>query len=318
MHNRKKGMIKTMDKSVFYFPGWTKKSLSFTIDDGYVPMDKKFLDIIKPAGLRGTFNLTTPLWAFSPEEYGRFYEGYEIANHCRYHAYPMTPETNKPLGDGIFDPATADRAFRYKTEEEGIYRVYTYDWTYAAEDEVFMELVDSCEKDLEAIFGKGKVRGFIWPCGEQNNPHVLDMLIKYGFSSLRRTGCMGDSENFDLPHDRMHWSYTADCNSLLRCAEQYEAYPDDGKLKFFCFGVHSSDFEGAHKWDDLVEYCERYGNRPDDFYYAGVDEILTYEDAVNAAKVSGDAITNPSEVTLYAIVDGKRITVAPGDTVKIG
>lgn len=306
------------EKSIFYFPGWTRKSLSFTIDDGYLPMDQKFVAITKPAGLRGTFNLCSPLWQFETAEGFRdFYGDYEIANHCRYHAYPLTPETDKPLFDGLFGETEPDSAFRYRTDEEGLYRVRTYDWTYAADDDKFMELVKSCESDLEEIFGKGKIRGFIWPCGEQNNPHVFEMLKAHGFQSIRKTGCVGDSESFDMPADRMRWSYTADCNCLLRYGELYEALPDDGKLKFFCFGVHSSDFEGAGKWDDLREFCRKFGNRPDDYYYAGVGEIMDYEDAVAAATVTDRKITNPSDLTLYAIVNGDTITVAPGETVEI-
>ena len=311
-------MILSPEKSIFYFPGWTRKSIAFTIDDGNIPLDKKFIDIVKPAGLRGTFNLVSPLGAFAdPMEYADFYNGYEIANHCRYHAYPMTPETRKPLFDGLFGETVPDKSMRYKTEEEGVYRVHTYDWTYAAEDGVFMELVESCEKDLEAIFGKDKIRGFVWPCGEQPNPRVFEMLKAHGFQSIRKTGCVGDSTNFDLPADRMRWSYNADCNSLTALGEKYEAYPDDGKLKFFCFGVHSSDFEGAHKWDALVDFCEKFGNRPDDYYYAGVGEILSYEDAVNSAVVTKDFIANPSGITLYAILDGKKITIAPGESIRL-
>ena len=312
-------MILPKEKSIFYFPGWTRKSLCFTIDDGYVPMDRKFLDITEPAGLRGTFNLFSPLgWFSTTEGYAEFYGKYEIANHCRYHAYPLTPETNKPLGEGLFGQTEPDRAFRYRTEEEGVYRVYTYDWTYVADDDKFSELVVSCERDLEAIFGKGKIRGFVWPCGEQQNPRVFEMLKAHGFQSIRKTGCVGDSAGFDMPEDRMRWSYTADCNSLIRLGELYESYPDDGKLKFFCFGVHSSDFEGANKWDDLRDFCNKFGNRPDEYYYAGVGEIMDYEDAVNEATVTPNEITNNSDVTLYAIVNGKKITVSPKETVCIG
>ena len=39
-----------------YFPGWVRKSVSFTIDDGNIEMDKKFIDIVRPAGVLGTFN----------------------------------------------------------------------------------------------------------------------------------------------------------------------------------------------------------------------------------------------------------------------
>ena len=44
-----------------FFPGWVRKSITFTIDDGNMKLDRKFLDITEPAMLKGTFNLNTPL-----------------------------------------------------------------------------------------------------------------------------------------------------------------------------------------------------------------------------------------------------------------
>ena len=47
-------MTHVIDKN--YFPGWVRKQVSFTIDDGNIEMDKKFIDIVRPAGVLGTFN----------------------------------------------------------------------------------------------------------------------------------------------------------------------------------------------------------------------------------------------------------------------
>ena len=138
-----------------YYPGWTRKSITFTIDDGNLKLDRKFLDVVKPAGLKGTFNLCTPLDRGAPEDYRRLYEGYEIANHCRYHAYAFTPVTARVIKPQLFDRETADRGFGYLTEEEGLYRVRTYGWCYLATDEKYMELVDDCQRELEEVFGKG-------------------------------------------------------------------------------------------------------------------------------------------------------------------
>ena len=52
----------------FYFPGFTRKSLTFTIDDGNITNDTKFLSIVRPAGILGTFNLCEPKW-LTPDEY---------------------------------------------------------------------------------------------------------------------------------------------------------------------------------------------------------------------------------------------------------
>ena len=43
-------------ETVFY-PGWCKKAITFTIDDGNFEMDRKLLDIVRPAVIYGTFSL---------------------------------------------------------------------------------------------------------------------------------------------------------------------------------------------------------------------------------------------------------------------
>lgn len=300
-----------------FYPGWTRKAITFTIDDGNVRLDKKFLDITKPAMLKGTFNLATPLKHLIPEEYRAFYEGYEISNHCKYHAYPFTPVTTREIKQELFNKETADRAYIYLTEEEGLYRVYTYAWTYLATDEKYMECVDDCQKELELVFGEGKIRGYVWPCGQQRNDRVVKMIQNHGFQAVRKTGCVEDSTGFSLPADRMAWSYNADYRNLTEVGEKYESYPDDGNLKFFCFGVHSHDFENAGKWDVLIDFCNRYGNRPDDFWYASVGDILDYEDAIKAVEITDSRIINHSDIDLHITVDGSRKILPANSDIEI-
>lgn len=300
-----------------FYPGWTRKSMTFTIDDGNVKLDRKFLDITEPAGLKGTFNLKTPLTHLPPEEYREFYKGYEISNHCKYHAYAFTPHTTREIKNEIFDRATADKAYGYLTEEEGLYRIFTYGWTYLATDEKYMECVDDCQRELEALFGKGKIRGYVWPCGLQQNERVIEMMRQYGFQAMRRTGYVADSTGFALPEDRLNWSYNADYQNMLELGEKYDAYPDDGELKFFCFGVHSHDFENAGRWDVLVDFCNRYGNRPNDFWYASVGEILDYEDAVKSVEITDSEIRNPSDMDLYIKVDGERKILSANSVISL-
>ena len=71
---------------VKFYPGWTRKAITFSIDDGILDMDRKFMDIIEPYGIKGAFNLCSErLNKMSPEEYREFYRGHEIANHCKHH-----------------------------------------------------------------------------------------------------------------------------------------------------------------------------------------------------------------------------------------
>ncbi len=82
------------NKGIEIFSGWTKKSVTFTIDDGNIAYDTKFLGIIKPCGIHGTFNLCEPN-RVTPDEYRALYRGYEIANHCKHH--PLSFDEGQPF-----------------------------------------------------------------------------------------------------------------------------------------------------------------------------------------------------------------------------
>ncbi len=299
-----------MDLS-FYYPGWVRKAVTFSLDDGNVPLEKKFFSYTKPAGLRGTFNLCTPLERLTIPEYREFYRGYEIANHCRYHAYPFAPKWERPISEEVFHEESADPNLLYRTEEKGLYHIHTWGWTYIAENEKFKECVLSCTEELENVFGNGSIRDFVWPNGEQDNPEILRWL-ETRFRSLRRTGNTKDSTGFALPEDRMHWRCNANYTCLSEVVEQYDRFPDDGTLKFFCFGVHAHDFENNHCWNLLEELCNRLGNRPQDFWYATVGEIFDYEDAVHAVETTDSAVRNVSATELYLSVNGHRAVLPAG------
>ena len=109
----------------FYFPGWTRKSLTFTIDDGNLKFDEIFLDILRPANIKGTFNLCDPNRT-TPEEYREFYKGYEIANHCKLHPMCLNDNVKPIVSDEPFDKMggedfTEENPVVYKTENEGVY-----------------------------------------------------------------------------------------------------------------------------------------------------------------------------------------------------
>lgn len=305
-----------MDKRVFCFPNWTRKAFSFTMDDGNLKFDKKFIDIVKPAGIIGSFNLvsTDRMGSMTPEEYRAFYDGYEVTNHCKLHPRLVTDEELASISDEPFAPDTSDRTRIYKTEREGVYhKFFRTWWGIVATEQAYIELIDESRRELEEVFGEGSIVAFVWPYGEQNSYALKAHLKDAGYASVRRTGPVG----FDMPSDRMIWSYNAIHTNLVPRAEEFEAIEDDGKLRFFCFGVHPHDFEYGNCWENLVELAEKFGNRPDEFWYATVRDIFEYEDAVNSATVTDDEITNNSDKTVYAIVNGEKIIINPGEAYKI-
>ena len=308
-----------------FFPGWTRKSVTFTIDDGNVPMDTKFLDIVRPAGILGTFNLCSH-WMnkMSPEEYREFYRGYEIANHCKYHPQVFSDTMRFVVSDESFDPMggedyTGANPVVYKTGiEDELYilhgnpkNIRPRGWSNYCVADHYIRYVEEGRRELEEIFGEGSVTSFVYPYGRQGNTKVREYLYASDYYAVRKTGTLLDSTGFAMPEDRKEWTYNATHSSLLSLMEIYENYPDDGNLKFFSFGVHSVDFETAGKWDDLKTFAEKYGGRPTDYYYATVRDIMAYEDAIAAAKVTDTEIINDSELPLYVKIDAEAVMVAP-------
>lgn len=305
--------MKESRKVEVLYPSYTKKAITFTIDDGNIPNDTKFLSIVRPAGIKGTFNLCSDrLSTYSVDFYRSFYSGYEIANHCKYHPFISYDGVEYKVADTYFDEKTADEAYVYPVKErEGFYAIKKPNgWREMVFEDDFLKYIKEGLEELKSVFGDKNVRDFVWPYGSQDNAAAHNF-IKSLHRSSRKTGCTRDTDAFNIPKDKYTWSYNANHNSLLEVMEIYEAYPDDGSLKFFAFGVHSIDFERDSKWGDLEAFAEKYGNRPRDYWYASVGEIFDYEEAVKQLRVNDEGIYNPTEIPVYVSVDGERAVVSP-------
>ena len=202
-----------MTVDVNYFPGFVRKSITFTIDDGNVILDKKFIDIVKRGGVKGTFNLCLPdLKKYTPEFYRELYSGFGISNHCKLHPFAFSPEKPTELSEDVFSEETADPGKLYRVEGcDGLYYYRASNgWRKVADDATYCRLVKECHDALESVFGEGSITTYVWPYCEQNNAVVQDYVMnKCGYVAVRKTGATRDTTGFAVPSDRMHWSYNA-------------------------------------------------------------------------------------------------------------
>lgn len=295
-----------------FYPGYTRKAITFSIDDGNISYDKIFLDTVRPAGIKGTFNLTSPNRA-TPEEYRALYDGYEIANHCKYHPYAFADGSTYNISDMPFDAEKSDMSLIYKHPSvDGLYYVgLPRGWRIITDADTYIECIKACERELEEIFGEGSIRSFAWPFGAQKSGRIHDYLDGCGYYAVRQSGLALDTTGFDFPESAMGWRCNANHSNLLDQIALYESYPDDGRLKFFSFGVHSADFDRFDKWNELKVFAEKYGGRPNDFWYATVGEIFDYHNAKKALCEIDGSITNNSDITLYLSIDGERVIIPP-------
>ena len=298
-----------MDIKLLY-PSFTRKALTFTIDDGNFKYDEMLLRILKPVGIKGTFNLCSNLHVGKADYTREFYRGYGIANHCKHHPFVKFDGVELMLSEDEFDENTADPSLIYRVKDkEGFYwQIKPNGWRQMVLEDDFIRYVKEGLDELNAIFGEGTVRDYVWPYGYQPNALVNEFINKTHRSS-RKTGCTLDTAGFAIPADKCAWSYNANHMNLIEVMEKYEAYPDDGELKFFAFGVHSIDFERDGKWDDLKTFAEKYGNRPDTYWYASVEEIFDYEEATKALVVTENSIENPTDIDVYLELNGKKVCV---------
>ena len=298
----------------FFYPSFTRKALTFTIDDGNLKYDEMFLDILKPAGIKGTFNLCSNIHKGIEDATRDFYVGYGIANHCKHHPLVNYDGVEYIVSDERFDEKTADTGKVYQVEgKEGFFWVIRPNgWRQMIFEPDFSRYVEEGLRELREIFGEDAVKDFVWPYGEQNSESVKATIRRLHRSS-RKTGPTLDLDGFAIPKNKYAWSYNANHMNLLDVMEMYEAYPDDGELKFFSFGVHAIDFERDGKWDDLRAFAEKYGNRPDTYWYASVGDVFDYEEALAMLEVTDEEIKNTSAVTVYLEVDGEKLKLLPGE-----
>ena len=305
----------SVDKN--FFPGWTRTAITFSIDDGNIQYDKKFIDIVKPYGIFGTFNLCTPLRSgLSAEEYREFYRGFEIANHCKHHPVTLDPSANYHVYDTPLDRENADIEGIYPHDKvEGMHYVFRgKSWVSAAGTDVYNRLADECRQELEEIFGDGSVKGLVWPHGCCYDDNILRHMKNEGYLYIRYT--TRKSTDFSMPETLYHIGLNGRFCNLPEIGDAFELEPDDGELKLLTFGVHSADYERGETWGELADFCRKFGNRPGEYWSATNSEIFEYYLALGEILVNDDGIVNPTELEIYVKIDGKKIRLSPKTTLK--
>lgn len=315
-----------------YFPGFVRKAVSFTIADGIVEYDSKFISIVKPAGFLGSFNIISTKLnrnGLNDEEYKALYSGFEVSSHHVFHPLPWFDFDgfdakdfgNLPIHDSIlYDDSIKnelDPKYIYKTQTDGLYfidynyhfyKIYTSRyWHPIMTNEAYAKYADETKKDIESLFDKGCVVGFAYPHGKTNES-IKSYFENAGYLYARGSYGRADNITFSMPKDRFNWSNNAIYSNLNEVMADFEALRDDGNLKFFSFGIHASDFEG--RWEILQKFADTYGNRPKEFYYASVRDIFEYEDAVKALKVCGNKIINNSKIDLFVTINGIKTVIS--------
>lgn len=269
------------------------KAVTFSYDDG-IRADIKLAETFDRYGLKATFNINNvtaqnKLPADDIREH-ILNKGHEVAIHGQRH-----------VASGAASPIDCIKDALYGRQE------------------------------LERAFGR-IIRGMAYPDSGIRNffngnsyENVKNSLTSLGIVYARTLG--GDNDSFKLPEDFHAWMPTAHhdnpkifeyIDKFNELKEQELTYPSNRWPRLFYIWGHSFEFDRKDNWEHLEEICQRISGQ-EDVWYATNIEIYEYITAYNSLVTSadGDMIYNPSLHTIYFVLDDKKYTIAPGETIKL-
>lgn len=279
-----------MNKAYIRFPGFRRKTLTLSYDDG-VRQDKRLIAIMKQHGLKGTFNLNGGAFASQ-------YDGREVGRMTREEALALYIPSGMEVA-----------AHGYKHLSLPFVDVAV------ANNDVCADRIE-----LEKTFGC-IIKGMAYANGTYSD-EVVDILKKNGIKYSRT---VVSTERFDLPSDWLRLPTTCKHTNprLMELARQFvelgeRPYYWHNAPKMFYLWGHSYEFDNDDNWGVIEEFAEYIGNR-EDIWYATNGEIYDYLTACDRLEFSVDAslVRNPSGTDVWIDYFGKKCIIPAGQTVRI-
>ena len=324
-----------------YYPGFTRKAVTFSIDDGNATFDKILLDLYNKYGYKATFNLNGSVSNYS------IYAGHEIANHgCHTDPIKTTAENPYPLSTVLTNIRKLNVTLNEKLAENPSIdndKVTSYVHPYTSgyrflSDKVYTDAAELSA--LAALFtAEGKTEYTAAKLGTMTEAEIyFAYLSALGITANRyANGYSVTLNGYALPDDFMMWVPTlhqASLNSsstsgyVNSYANGYRDLADDGKLKLFYAWGHGIEITNAdHPTGggasrpvaaaDGEALLQMFAG--DEYYKDTVSGIREYVEATRSLVVADGTVHNPSSVSVYITVtveDGseKRIVLGAGET----
>lgn len=270
------------------FPGFLKKALTLSYDDG-VDTDIKMIEILNKYGIKGTFNLNSGLFSELPRSADNDHYFYHLTKKQALELYTVS-------GHEVA-VHTRTHPFLEKLSPEEIAR----------------EIMED-RRALEEMFGV-VVRGMAYPFGTYDD-RVVNIAAACGIAYSRTvvsTGC------FDIPTDWFHMNTTCHHNdsNLMKYATDFVDANIERPLLFYLWG-HTYEFRSDNNWHVIEDFCHKVGNRSDVWYATNI-EVYDYVEAFNSLSFSADysLVYNPSVISVCFEKDGVEYCAAGGKTTKL-
>lgn len=265
----------------FTYPGHKLKALTFSYDDGVIE-DRELIKIFDKYNVKATFNISLGKAPKKPE---RFIQAPEVKELYKNHE-------------------VASHGFLHRT------------MTLLKDKSLTSEIADN-QKAIAEVLGNPPP-GFAYPYGRHTSKkaptRIYEALAKNG---LRYARTCQKKADFDLPVNWLAWSPNGHHNAGLAICKRYKEFKSDQMSVCYIWG-HSYEFaRGKNRWFVIEDICKLIANQPD-IWYATNGEIALYVQACEAAKKASKfpEVVNPTDLTLYLLVDGKPVVLPPKSTKK--
>lgn len=267
------------------FPDGKSKALTLSYDDG-VEQDIRLIDIMDCHGLKGTFNISSGLYA--PEG----------------HVWPKGQIHRRLSRSAALD------LYANSGHEIAIHACYHGDLPSLPVAHVVWQVMHDKET-LENEFGR-IIRGMAYPFGAVT-PELAQTLQGCGIAYSRT---VESTHRFAVAHDWLRLPATChhDDPRLMELAEAFvQPYPFGPQL-FYLWG-HSYEFEANDNWHVIERFADFMGGR-ETIWYATNIEIYDYVAAWRGMHVSADGCRfhNPSATPLWLRVNNAVHKIEAGGT----
>lgn len=261
------------------------RALTFSYDDGVV-QDRRLISLMRQNGLKGTFNLNSGFlgWQDDIIRDGR------IVDHSHIPAEEVSS--------------------LYRGMEVAVHTVSHPNLMLLSDAQVLAEVLDD-RRALEALVGY-PVRGMAYPFGPSDE-RVRNLMRACSIRFARGVRTTG---GFNLPDNPWDWACSCHHYDLEALIDPF--LTDDGELKLLSVWGHSYEFDQKQQWEVIENQLRRLGGHAD-VWYATNSEIFACIEAHERMESSldGNLLHNPSSQTLWLKCEGEKLSIAPGETLRL-
>lgn len=280
------------------YPSYGSRAVTFSYDDGVV-QDERLAALFEKYGMKATFNIVPgkvengQANVLTEEQMKTVYQNHEVANHTYSHRplFLMEGETSQDSQGGTLKGVSLETA------------------------------VEEIEKGREWILDHlgVTVQGLAWPNGAPGNRtdyQELQNAVRSGHFYTR----WKESGDFALPENWLEWDSTCHHRSMPQYTEKFLSMENGGDLQCYFVWGHAYEFDqsgAALTWEEMEQQLQKLAAEPD-IWKASNGEIYTYCNAVQMLRQEGNILKNLSDLTLYAYVNGQKISIPAGESWQYG